>query len=234
MNKQKPMKYEECHKLIDGVDHKLCNRCWEWCPFTKEYFYKNKKNNMDGHYPYCRKCAIKKSHKRMYDNMELHLEACKKHYYTSPIYKDNKIILSKERSENGKYREWQRNNPEKAKMYGEQHRDHDITTHQWIACKEYFKDESGEYCCAYCGFLQKNHFAKRLDKVYAQDLHREHVKHDGENDISNCIPSCQSCNSSKRQHDMETWFRKKSYFTEDRLTRIVNWLDNDHKKYILN
>lgn len=63
------------------------------------------------------------------------------------------------------------------------------------------------------------------------DLHKEHVDDSGANDLSNCIPSCQSCNSSKHIFDFETWYRKYEHFNEKRLHKIIKWLVEDYKHY---
>lgn len=64
-------------------------------------------------------------------------------------------------------------------------------------------------CCAYCG--------------QAGEMEIEHVipiSKDGPHDIGNIVPACSRCNTSKRSHDMETWYRSQSFFSELRLHRI--------------
>jgi hypothetical protein len=66
------------------------------------------------------------------------------------------------------------------------------------------------------------------------DFHKEHVLHDGANDLSNCIPSCKTCNSSKHTENLEVWYTKdKSIFSKDRLNRIHKWLNEDWKLYYI-
>ena len=64
-------------------------------------------------------------------------------------------------------------------------------------------------CCAYCGC--------------AGDMEIEHVvpiSRGGAHDISNIVPACASCNSSKSAKEMEGWYKERPYFCELRLQRI--------------
>lgn len=53
-------KWEDSHKIIDGIDHKVCSICKEYYVATTEWFYKNKSSGVDGLNTYCKKCTIKK------------------------------------------------------------------------------------------------------------------------------------------------------------------------------
>jgi 5-methylcytosine-specific restriction endonuclease McrA len=64
-------------------------------------------------------------------------------------------------------------------------------------------------CCAYCG--------------KGGDMEIEHVEpisSGGAHDIGNIVPACSRCNTSKRSHDMEQWYRAQPFFDELRLQRI--------------
>jgi 5-methylcytosine-specific restriction endonuclease McrA len=69
--------------------------------------------------------------------------------------------------------------------------------------------------CAYCGA--------------DGDLHIEHVvpiSKGGPHSIGNIIPACESCNYSKRDHDVETWYRSEPFFSELRwrkICRVLGW-----------
>lgn len=71
------------------------------------------------------------------------------------------------------------------------------------------------HCCAYCG--------------KAGDLHIEHVvpiSKGGPHSIGNIIPACRDCNFSKRDHEVESWYRKQSFFCERRwkkICRVLGW-----------
>jgi len=68
-----------------------------------------------------------------------------------------------------------------------------------------------DYCCAYCG------------KPAGMDIELEHViprSKDGAHCLANIIPACHSCNTSKYNHNMKTWFKKQSFYQEERLKKI--------------
>ena len=98
------------------------------------------------------------------------------------------------------------------------HKMHNITDEEWKICLEYFSDS-----CAYCGMTLEDHLNK-----YKERLHREHVIHDGDNELSNCVPSCKICNSQKHTYTLEEWYNENnSKFTSDRMDRILTWMYYD-------
>ncbi len=65
------------------------------------------------------------------------------------------------------------------------------------------------------------------------DLHKEHVNHNGANDLSNCVPACYSCNSKKWIYEFEDWYNEgNEIFSQYRLDKIYKWLSNDYKIYL--
>lgn len=64
-------------------------------------------------------------------------------------------------------------------------------------------------CCAYCG-----------DGGDMQIEHLEPISRGGAHDIGNIVPACARCNTSKRSHPMERWYRAQPFFSELRLQRI--------------
>jgi hypothetical protein len=213
---------------------KKCTKCGIGKELS-EYYSSQKFSKKKGYYTQytaeCKKCTSKRNYQYALANPEIpkkaQREIYKKESRRKVLYENQKA-----RADNGKYREWVRNNPDKSKQYSERHRNHEITIKQWLACKDYFVNEYGDWCCAYCGFLQREHFGRRLDKTFPMDLHKEHVEHDGANDLSNCIPSCQHCNSSKRQKSLIEWYPLQSFFTQERLDKINQWLICDYNNAI--
>ncbi|MCY7917926.1 hypothetical protein [Bacillus vallismortis] len=65
---RKKDKYNKTHKTINEVEYKLCSICNDWQ--LTDMYYKNKSNNVDGLYPYCKSCAINKAHKWAINNRE--------------------------------------------------------------------------------------------------------------------------------------------------------------------
>jgi 5-methylcytosine-specific restriction endonuclease McrA len=125
----------------------------------------------------------------------------------------------------GKTKEYYKDNLSKFQEYNKdrRHKNHNITIKEWNACKNYFNNS-----CAYCSMTLEEHKIK-----YKEDLHKEHVIHNGENNLSNCIPSCKSCNSSKWEFTLEKWYNEKNgNYTIERLDKILKWLSDDYKKFI--
>ncbi|MBN3352111.1 HNH endonuclease [Clostridium botulinum] len=127
--------------------------------------------------------------------------------------------------EEGRQLEWQQNNKDKIKQYSEvrSNKNHTITSKEWNICKEYFNNS-----CAYCGMTEKEH-----REIFNQDLHKEHVECEGANDLSNCVPACRSCNSSKNIFQLTEWYNKNNpKFNQEKLDVINKWLSEDYKKII--
>ena len=92
------------------------------------------------------------------------------------------------------------------------------TSIQWEECKQFFNNE-----CAYSG-----------QPITLDNSHVEHIvpiSKGGANYIWNLCTSLDSVNISKSNKDMETWYRKQEYFTEERLSRICEWQDYAYDKY---
>lgn len=227
-------KYNETHKIINNTEYKICNSCKEWLPCTDEYFYKVK-NNLDGLRPDCKECTKKKATQWQQDNYERYHEwfternskRGREYYYivNKPWNEENKDRILKTK------RNWDKNNPDKLRKYGKkriQNKKHKISNKEWLSCKEYFN-----YSCAYCELHQDKHFRLWKGEMKQFDLHKEHVIHNGANDLSNCVPSCQSCNSSKHDFSLGDWYNEENpNYTEERLNKILKWLKEDYMNYI--
>jgi hypothetical protein len=187
-------------------------------------FYKNKTNNMDGFNPYCKPCTKLKSVKWQEDNPEQYRENIR---WRNSTENKNFVIanraLSKKKRLEGKHEEYRKKNPDKFKQYSENRKakEHNISNKEWERCKKYFN-----HSCAYCGLSESEHKV-----IVGQQLHREHVNHEGANDLSNCIPSCRDCNSRKWKFTIEEWYcPDNETFTKERLQTIMNWLEGDYEK----
>jgi hypothetical protein len=226
--------YEESHKEIDGVVHKLCYNCNEWFPMTLEYFYGNK--SKEGLSPWCKTCAkLKSSKNQKENNIRYHREQRKfKDAHKSYDRDRNKIYRAIPENREKlveRYRMFTVNNPEKMKGYREnreRNKKHTIPKKQWDACKTYFGNT-----CAYCGLLIEDHWVVYNGITKNGDFHKEHVDHNGENDLSNCIPSCKSCNSLKWKFELSYWYNEDNpIYSIERLDKINKWLTEDYKLYI--
>jgi predicted restriction endonuclease len=72
--------------------------------------------------------------------------------------------------------------------------------------------------CAFCGVdanHSRNHRHKRLtlDHVLALTNH-------GLDEPGNIMPACVTCNTGKRDHPIESWYRRQPFFTEARWRKI--------------
>jgi len=218
---RKRLKYEREHRIIYDVDHKLCSECNTYKPSTIEYYYKNDKNSIDGLHNRCIECEIKKAAQWKKDNPEKFAISQARIEAKLERKLSNRKRAEKQRKE-GKQQIWQKNNPEKMKQYTLNHRNHDISTKEWQACLKFFDNK-----CAYCGISLEEHLEK-----YKQQLHKEHVDHNGYNDVRNCVPACRSCNDKKWAFPMEEWYNEQEYFSEDKLNKINMWCKEDYKQYI--
>lgn len=70
--------------------------------------------------------------------------------------------------------------------------------------------------CSYCG-------AKQTRKLKLTRDHVVPVSKGGLTVRSGIIPACGRCNSSKANHDLETWFMKQPFYDVSRHMRINNW-----------
>jgi len=228
---RKRLKYEREHRIIYDVDHKLCVICNTYKPATTEYYYKNISNSIDGLSNRCLECEIKIAKQWAKDNKERHNELNRK------AFKENRWNIknirrenSKKRRENGKHDEWLLKNPDKMKIYNQnrQHKNHNIRKTEWNNCKEYFNNE-----CAYCGLPLSQHYYTRNGITKLGDFHKEHVDHKGSNNLSNCVPSCGSCNDHKWKFDFEEWYNlENKKYSQERYDKIIKWLTDDYKLYI--
>lgn len=228
---RKRLRYNETHEIIDGLDHKFCKSCNSWLP-SENCFYKKKVNTTDGLDTYCKECTKDKTTKWKNENKELVRGHHNKYNSTVKRKLVNKKFNDKDKTKD-KYSQWRRDNADKVKEYRikrSKHKKHNITKKEWIACKNYFNDE-----CAYCGLHVNEHYRLWNGEFKKVDLHKEHVDHEGSDRLDNCIPSCQSCNSSKREYRLEEWYKEDNIvtnFSKERLDKIHKWLKDDYKIYM--
>lgn len=206
---------------------KECTSCGETKELTDFYSQvkkPKKKAEYVYYYPECKECTKVRSTKWGEDNRERKREQWKKHS-ALPHKRELQKKLMKEARDDGRFREWQRSNPDKMKEYrlSRANKQHDISIEEWIACKDYFDNE-----CAYCGLHISEHFNKYAGEMKRTDFHKEHVEHDGANDITNCVPACKKCNTSKHTASLEAWYTTDHpNYTEERLNKIYTWLYQD-------
>lgn len=226
-------KYNREHKIIDGVDHKWCKYKSHWVKADLEHFYANKSNGIDGLSPNCKECDKEKANIYQQNNREkIRLEKALD-YKINPDYykaKDKKWRNKNKDRKSKTMADWLKNNKDKLHKYREKRKvkDHKITIEEWNSCKEYFNNS-----CAYCGLSVDNHYRKYAGALQKVDLHKEHVDDEGCGDLENCVPACQSCNSSKHTAKLDDWYNESNdNYVEERYDKIVKWTTEDYKQYI--
>ena len=90
------------------------------------------------------------------------------------------------------------------------------TSEQWKICLEYFDNR-----CAYTGEV--------LDSLEIE--HILALSKGGTSYIWNLCPSNKAPNRSKNNKDLETWYRKQEYFSEERLEKIYKWQEFAKQEY---
>lgn len=218
----------------NGIKERKCTQCEEWFPETIEYFYMHNKSKPEkGYQAECKVCARKRSFENKWANIEKAHEADRKYKekHKEKIKREKKIWVEKNYERHIETREkWFLKNPDKVKEYNEkrQHKNHKINKTEWENCKKYF-----DYQCAYCGLPISEHYYTRKGVTKLGDLHKEHVDHEGTDGLSNCIPSCGSCNDKKWMYAFDDWYNEENLnYTEERYDKIMKWLMEDHFQYI--
>ena len=83
-----------------------------------------------------------------------------------------------------------------------------LTAQQWEMCKAFFEDR-----CCYCGV------GGNLTKDHLQPLSAG-----GLMSVSNIVPACQSCNSSKKDHQWRSWYERQKFYMANRANRITEYI----------
>jgi len=215
---------------------KRCSKCGRFLPMTKEYF--NKSNNKCGFVSECKDCR-KKYYKQWANENKEHLRDYHKKYFEEnkeylleyhkqrwpKYYGQNRDEILQYHSEHYQkeevksrhkewLREWRKNNPDKTQIYKLKRRTLEkelpstLTPEAWIRSKGYFNNS-----CAYCGReaeLTLDHFIP--------------VSKRGELSISNSIPACLSCNSSKGAKPFWDWYPKQEFYDKKREKALLSFL----------
>lgn len=241
------IKYADKHKIIDNVELKWCKRCDKWFPMNTEYF-KVHPSKKDGYSDMCNKCQEEHNHENYMKNRDEQIKKSRQYQLAHPEqtkktksdwnlrnldiqHERYRIWHENNKEHTNKYRdEWFAKNPYKFAEYSKKRmiKNHKINKTEWLKCKNYFNNS-----CAYCGLHISEHYFTRKGITKLGDLHKEHADHNGSDDLSNCIPSCGSCNDKKWKFEFEEWYNKDNpIYSEDRYNKIMDWITEDYKQYI--
>ena len=213
------------YKMVEGIKYKKCKDHYklfpeenQWFPATDVYFYKTHYNT-DGLFGECKQCTLKKTKAREQDPKYRDKVLANKYKQNrSENHKERKRKVQERRKNDGYWMSYYYSNPEKFKKYRQQHKSHIVTKEEWDSCLKYFN-----YSCAYCGLSEDE-----VKKGQGQCLHKEHAINYGDDDITNCIPACRSCNSKKWTCDYTEWYNESNpLYLECRYNKIVKWLEED-------
>lgn len=69
--------------------------------------------------------------------------------------------------------------------------------------------------CGYCG----DH-ATSLDHIIPRFK-------SGSSNRNNLLPCCRRCNANKASSPMELWYQQQTFFSLDKLNRIIEWMKHD-------
>jgi len=219
-------------RMTNGIKERKCTKCQEWKPETTEYFYmRNKSKPEKGFGSECKICTRDRFQKWIENNPEQYKITTKnKNDNMSDTTRVIRRKLANKQREDGYQKEYQNNNPDKMKKYSEKrrHKNHKINKTEWENCKKYFDCK-----CAYCGLPLSEHYFTRKGVTKLGDFHREHVDHEGNSDLSNCVPSCGSCNDQKWKFTLDEWYNENNpKFSQERLDKVIKWITEDYKQYI--
>lgn len=230
--KESPIFFENIRE-INGIKERRCSKCNEWKPETIEYFYMHNKSKPEkGFQAECKVCAIKRSREIALKNPNRSKRKVEQWQEENKIRMQQVRKQYNDRNKNKIYdytSNYYQQHPEKMKIYNKRHRKHDVSNTEWKVCKEYFDNK-----CAYCGLHISEHIQYRKGKAIYMDLHKEHVDDNGANDLSNCVPGCQNCNSTKSKKTIDEFLESKliEKFTKEKYNKIIQWISEDYKKHI--
>ena len=235
-----PMKIRTS-EIVNGVVCWPCGHCKQLLPESEFGFRNNGKVN-----PICKSCKREYNKKHYEENRE-YLILCVKEYAEKNKEKkaqDNRKWRIKNREKIRDYmykysQEYYKQNKEKVdarniKYYYENKERFLIYTatrkgrckkvisslspDDWQECLEYF-----DYKDAYTGLPMK---------TISQD-HIIPLSEEGNYTRQNIIPCENSINKSKGTSDMETWYRKQLFFSEERLKKIYQWMGYNPESKVL-
>ena len=226
---------------------KKCTECGRWLVASTVNFHKQKTGKY-GLRSGCKECIkqyyeankdkileqIKQHGKQYYEaNRDKVLEQHKKYRETNrdkvlehqrQYYKANKgKLLERHKRYNKEY--YQSPQGQVVKFNGDQRRrikeerqGDGITKDQWLEMMNFF-----DFRCAYSGEI--------LSKKTRSIDHVVPLNSNGDNMIWNCVPMLRNLNSSKRDKNMEEWYREQSFYDPKRLAKIYEWQKYARKKW---
>lgn len=200
---------------------KICAECGAEKPVSE--FYEKGNGGLSSR---CKSCEAN-AQKRFREENKERIRERKRGYNArnkSKIDEYNRRYAREHSAENvARVQRWAQEHPERAKelaIASEQRRrarkaatESSFTKTDWEMCKAYFTAPGG-LRCAYCG---------KLVSRPTQD-HVVSLADGGGYTRNNIIPACRSCNSSKCDKEIWTWFRNQDFYSPEREKKIRDYL----------
>lgn len=169
---------------------KLCTRI-----NSKKYYYNNRKKRQQGAIQYY---ILHKNEKKQY-NKEYQKNNLIRFRQNGKRWRDKNKIRERLRM-----KEWEKNNPDKVREKRRRRRNLELHT-KGLHTEQEWQEKKKEYNyrCAYCG-IHENALKKKYTYKNWWSLTEDHIQalsKNGSDYITNIIPACISCNSSKNNKD---------------------------------
>jgi 5-methylcytosine-specific restriction endonuclease McrA len=223
---------------------KQCAKCKGFFPSSVNHFNLNKKTK-DGFQSYCKTCmklCVMESKRRNKDKIRESQKEYRKNNkekiadLSRKYYENNKEKISKNKSKSPEMRKiYRERSKDKIKEYNKMYRKEkkelrtsqtqrrrakkngtfvNFTHDQWVGVKRVFDNK-----CAYCGNdskLSQEHFVP--------------LSKGGDYSISNIIPACTNCNSSKGNKNFFEWYPLQEFYNKNREGKILTHLKYNNNK----
>mgnify|MGYP003292463312 CR=1 FL=1 len=197
--------------------YKVCSTCHTRLIASSENFHKDR-TKRDGLRARCKSCEMKKK-KAFYEEHKGEKAEYHKEYYRQhkeEIKKRNREYgLGYRASFNGKVVRFNSHSKRRSKL----NTTGQITPEQWKECMEFFN-----WQCAYSG--------EKLNDDNRTIDHIKPVKAGGENKIYNVVPMVNKYNFSKSDKNMIEWYQEQSFYSVERLNKIMEWQEYSRNKYM--
>jgi len=195
--------------------YQFCSKCRCELPSNNEYFSNEKEGKLRTS---CKNCEILRyklyrEKNRIAINKRAKIGSSERHkkYYSNHKEKYKNELQERRKSNPDQYDGYtlKRNSIKK-------NLPSTFTAAQWRECKKHFNN-----VCSYCGKeerLTQDHFIP--------------ISKSGGYIKENIIPVCKSCNPSKSDKDFFEWYPKQLFYTEERESKILEYLEIDYKNVI--
>lgn len=208
---------------MNELEYKCCPCCDTWKLLSE---FSKIKSRKDGLNVYCKKCYSEKRKKWTKTYRELNSEQIKdrdKAFHWQNKQKRNikskNFLLNNHNEINKRRKAKYKMNPDKFIIRSQMRKSHkkscesSLTIKEWKYIKQYFNDTFGDRICPYCN---------RVMIVITQD-HFTPLNKGGGYSITNIIPCCKSCNSSKQDMDFYEWYKQYPLANNKNLEKIKEW-----------